>query len=563
MNVLILLAKDPSVSGLPSKSHFHNIMFNDVNDYLDEVSYGREQVAGNSYGWYTLSSSPCQANIGGVEEPSFESILAQEVNSTQELINLADPDVDYTQYDGQILGIIKAGSGCGYGGGVSFMTYPFLFQTQEGPIWMRLFVVYRGVSFHTMGHELLHTLHGFGHANDLDCPTPFPPGYRYSCDSREYRDESSIMSAGVYGGKPEVMAGLKAVKTRRNANDYYYLEWRHPIGYDVSIPPENFEGAMLRTGQSMLPDMPSSSTSRCLTTSVTDNNNGTQFEVLNIGSTLELKVTLGDPDISPPTGTIPSPAEGDTVSGIIQFEATVNDDRGIYEVRFTNSLGTLDETDSSPPYQINLNTQNYTDGSMALYATARDLSGNGISFGPRRIFIRNSGLISIENSIVKPPILCPAGDIPYRVWIYDDNDPPRPLPGKIVNLQLYSPDDKLHMCSNPDQDFHQWEVTTDANGMAEFDLAGGGCGGKAWVQAEGVKLHEWSGGLPILSLDVVSDGLVLVPDGNVGLADAQYFTPIFQWGHAELCADFDGDGWAGLEDAVFATPHIKEAHVCQ
>jgi hypothetical protein len=94
----------------------------------------------------------------------------------------------------------------------------------------------------------------------------------------------------------------------------------------------------------------------------------------NVGTSAVVNVTF-DNDFSPPTATLTSPAEGETLSGTVTFTATASDMSGISRVAFfvgTTQVG----SDSSAPYSFSYNTRNLPNGAKVLTAKAYDAFNN-------------------------------------------------------------------------------------------------------------------------------------------------------------------------------------------
>ena len=67
----------------------------------------------------------------------------------------------------------------------------------------------------------------------------------------------------------------------------------------------------------------------------------------NLGTSATVNVTVNNPDITPPTASITSPANGATVSGTITISATASDNEGVTQVQFFVD-GVLLSTDTTP-----------------------------------------------------------------------------------------------------------------------------------------------------------------------------------------------------------------------
>ncbi|MFX0062256.1 MAG: Ig-like domain-containing protein [Candidatus Hermodarchaeota archaeon] len=89
------------------------------------------------------------------------------------------------------------------------------------------------------------------------------------------------------------------------------------------------------------------------------------------------KYTTGPPppDTTPPTVSITNPADGATVGGTISVTASASDNVGVDKVEFYID-GSLQATDTSPPYSYSWDTTSYSDGSHTIMAKAYDTSGN-------------------------------------------------------------------------------------------------------------------------------------------------------------------------------------------
>jgi M6 family metalloprotease-like protein len=102
-NLIVVLVEFPDKTHTFSSSEVRTNAISALNDYIDEVSYGLVQVAGDTTPWLTLSHDR-DFYVDGTAfptDPKFDLV--------QEAIALADPVVDYSNYDG--VTIIHAGQG--------------------------------------------------------------------------------------------------------------------------------------------------------------------------------------------------------------------------------------------------------------------------------------------------------------------------------------------------------------------------------------------------------------------------------------------------------------------
>jgi hypothetical protein len=107
-------------------------------------------------------------------------------------------------------------------------------------------------------------------------------------------------------------------------------------------------------------------------------------------------VTVDNVD-GPPTVSITSPADGATVSGIVQIQANASDDKGVTQVRFfdgATSIGT--DTDGSNGWSASWDTTGASEGSShAITATATDTIGQTGS---------DSHTVTVDNVDARPTV---------------------------------------------------------------------------------------------------------------------------------------------------------------
>ncbi len=87
---------------------------------------------------------------------------------------------------------------------------------------------------------------------------------------------------------------------------------------------------------------------------------------------------LDNLDSTPPTVSITAPANGATVGGAVNIDASANDAIGVDRIEFLVD-GNLLASDSSAPYSANWNTAAAANGAHALQARAFDIAGNSSS----------------------------------------------------------------------------------------------------------------------------------------------------------------------------------------
>jgi Big-like domain-containing protein len=105
-------------------------------------------------------------------------------------------------------------------------------------------------------------------------------------------------------------------------------------------------------------------------------------------------------DITPPTVSITSPANGATVSGTITVTANASDNVGVAGVRFRLDGANLGAEDTSAPYSVSWNTTGVAAGTHTLTAVARDAAGNTRTSAPITVTVNDSTLPTV--SITSP-----------------------------------------------------------------------------------------------------------------------------------------------------------------
>lgn len=94
-------------------------------------------------------------------------------------------------------------------------------------------------------------------------------------------------------------------------------------------------------------------------------------------------------DTTPPSVSIISPTNGETVSNTTTISASASDNIGIFSVRFEVD-GTAISTDATAPYSISWDTTTVANGSHAVTAVATDASGNTKTSGAVTVTVDNA-----------------------------------------------------------------------------------------------------------------------------------------------------------------------------
>jgi hypothetical protein len=103
------------------------------------------------------------------------------------------------------------------------------------------------------------------------------------------------------------------------------------------------------------------------------------------------------PDTTPPSVSVTSPANGQTVSGTVTVSANASDNVGVAGVQFRLDGASLGAEDTSAPYSVSWNTTGVANGSHALTAVARDAAGN----------VTNSATVTVTVNNAPPPDTTP------------------------------------------------------------------------------------------------------------------------------------------------------------
>lgn len=239
----------------------------DVAAYYAEISYGNLRIAG-------IEQPDRGADVAG---PFLSPVVYDGFNDFQIILwaeqQLVLAGVDQAAYDQTVFLVpdrfgnrTPGGFTAGWAGG--------------DIVWLRAVALPR---IGPLGHEIGHNLEpGLGHANLLQCSGPPPYDLVYSgCTSQEYLDPFDAMGwselrghmsgfnrervgffsasnvreiteSGQYWVAPieRPGAGVRALKIRRSAFEWIYLEYRQPIGYDAistEFLPGSTDGVQIRT----------------------------------------------------------------------------------------------------------------------------------------------------------------------------------------------------------------------------------------------------------------------------------------------------------------------------
>lgn len=256
---IVMVNFNSPVQNQPTVTHdqVKQLFAEKIQPFYRENSYDKISISFNIFGIYTLPISHT-CDYWPIKNAA---------------INAADKDVHFANYNRLV---IIGPFNCGWSGLGDIGQYAT--DTPSGQVnlstaWIPL---WSALDLATMAHELGHNF-GNHHANFLNCGDVSIS--ESGCTSIEYGDSYDVMG-GVYpnlvydfnaahkeylgwfdlanvktiteAGNYELepietnTTGLKAIKIPRGNNDFLYVEYRQPIGFDKSVPiADVYEGALL------------------------------------------------------------------------------------------------------------------------------------------------------------------------------------------------------------------------------------------------------------------------------------------------------------------------------
>ncbi|MCP4570313.1 MAG: hypothetical protein GY841_22255, partial [FCB group bacterium] len=137
-------------------------------------------------------------------------------------------------------------------------------------------------------------------------------------------------------------------------------------------------------------------------------------------------------------------------------------------------------------------------------------------------------------------IICPAGDMPFRVYVRDDfgNPLPESNPFRILIRDCY----KTNCPSDTSTSYYYYSGPSDANGIISFYIDGGGCGENCVADI------SYLGGLLFTTVPVK----MLDRNGDLQVTNTDY--------DSSTCNDFNGDGEIDFHDIALFNDHL--GHSC-
>lgn len=239
-------------------AYIQDLLFNQVNQYYQTVSYGQTWITGDMVGWYTIpvNSTDCSANRTQAAEDGARALGY-------------NPDL----YTHKIY--IYPSTSCGSSGGTTWVS-----TDSSGNVKTWIYISGSATGY-ILTHEFGHSL-GFRHSNALACGGI---SFGSTCSNVEYGDNYDVMgyyntgvvnsyhrdlaqwlgpriqtvtTDGTYTLTPTGSADSnpKAIRIQQaydpvtNSTTYYYVEYRQPTGYDsfLSNYPAVTNGVLIHLG---------------------------------------------------------------------------------------------------------------------------------------------------------------------------------------------------------------------------------------------------------------------------------------------------------------------------
>jgi len=366
----------------------NDFMFNTVNSWFQEVSYGKVDLIGDVYGWATL---PIDGTCSTTQIASEGEKWANDTLG----VNLNTYDHIYYVFPNQ---------GCGWAG-AAYINGKLAFTDQYFDL---------RVTTHELGHNL-----GLQHANGFNCSgcTLSLPisvsqidGYedRYDAMGKyrplhfnaAYKDQLGwidtdiieVTNDGVYEINPYELPGspvkaLKILSIDGTYEFYYYLEYRQNIGLDNISDPTVLNGVVIhiyppRFGVSMILDM-----------------------TPQTSSNLDIGLAVGESFVDPGRGIRITPLSNDSQKIRVQIEFDPGASPGTLQFALAEFIG----FENQDQVTLRVNRAEGINGAVSVQFVTQDrtaLSGSD--------YVQTSGIISYADEEF--------GEKTFTIDIIDDND---------------------------------------------------------------------------------------------------------------------------------------------
>ena len=191
---------------------------------------------------------------------------------------------------------------------------------------------------------------------------------------------------------------------------------------------------------------------------------------------------MPEPDTTEPWVSIISPEDGSNISGSIAVSVTAEDDVRVERVEFYIN-GTRFGTDTVLPYNFNLDTEGYPEGSYEIWAIAYDSAGNAGQSNAVTVSIYQD--IQTDTQVPGVSIISPIdglsinGSITVKVNAEDNVG--------IERLELYVNEDLFGTATTAPFNFY-WNTEGYTEGWYELSAIAYDASGNAW-QSSPVKIY--------------------------------------------------------------------------
>jgi hypothetical protein len=174
--------------------------------------------------------------------------------------------------------------------------------------------------------------------------------------------------------------------------------------------------------------------------------------------------------------------------------------------------------------------------------------------------VASAGVPDPSLSTVPNVVGAPGGGLLYSITVVGTSGP---IDSANVTLRWSTPGD-TSTCWCPTQTHPTVTATTNASGIATFNLKLGGCLNPATIPG-GVAVEVFANNVKLKEVGQVSPDVVSShsPPCSVSLTDAVAFTGPLASGTYSFCYDLNSDMAVGLIDAVTLTPFAAGAANCQ
>ncbi|MEM2632605.1 MAG: M6 family metalloprotease domain-containing protein [Nitrososphaerota archaeon] len=240
--------------------YIKDLVFNKVNEYYLEVSYGLFSFYGNiTSKWYMLNNPIKYYGSGNFTEEKHNELI-------EDAIRIADIDIDYKKYDAAI--IVHSGDNQAYSGNEDDIwscgyTSPYILQTNEGRIPLSICVVSENDPLGVFAHEVAHMLGlpdlysrkygdvflgkwdlmSSGLWNNLgETPSHLNSWCKiklgWISSNRIKEIHSGEIASVLINPLEKIDEGFLAIKIPISQKNYYLIELRKKIGFDSYLPNE-------------------------------------------------------------------------------------------------------------------------------------------------------------------------------------------------------------------------------------------------------------------------------------------------------------------------------------